>query len=60
MKKKLTKKQKMSALRNYRKEAITAARELFYPPEVVHKILLADTESEVSRIMRDARMKKYS
>ena len=60
MKKKLTKKQKMAALRNYRKEAITAARELFYPPEVVTKIRLADTEREISDILMNARKKMYA
>lgn len=55
MKNKTTKKQSIAALKSYRKDAITAARELFYPPEVVSKIRLAETEREISDIMVKAR-----
>ena len=47
-------------LRSYKKEATTAARELYYPPEVLRKIQQAKTEDEISRIMFNARMKKYA
>lgn len=47
-------------LNKYKRDAITAARELYYPQQVINKIRIAETESEVSRIMRDARLKKYS
>lgn len=47
-------------LNKYRKDAITAARELYYPQEVVKKIQKAETEDEISKIMFNARMKKYA
>lgn len=53
-------KKQITTLNRYKKDAITAARELYYPQQVINKIRIAETESEVSRIMRDARMKKYS
>ena len=47
-------------LRSYKKEATTAAKELCYPKEVITKIQQEKTEDEISRIMFNARMKKYA
>lgn len=40
---------------NYKRTAITTARDLCYSDEVI-KIHNAKTENEISRIMRDARL----
>ena len=42
---------------NYKRTAITAARDLCYSDEVIMQIRNAKTENEISRIMRDARLK---
>ena len=42
---------------NYKRTAITTARDLCYSDEVVMQIRNAKTENEISRIMRDARLK---
>ena len=52
--------QKMNELKKYKKEAIIAARELFYPPEVANKIKVAQSEAEVSNIMLNERLKMYA
>ena len=43
---------------NYKRTAITTARDLRYSDEVVMQIRNAKTENEISRIMRDARLKE--
>jgi len=40
---------------NYKRHAIKAARELFYPKEVILRLKLAETDGEIERIMRTAR-----
>ena len=44
-------------LRLYKREAVAAARDLCYPPEVVEKIKAAQTEAEVINILCSARQK---
>ena len=41
---------------NYKRTAITTARDLCYSDEVMIQIHNAKTENEISRIMRDARL----
>lgn len=41
---------------NYKRFAIKAAKELYYPDAVIAKLKEAQTESEISRIMRNARL----
>lgn len=41
---------------NYKRTAITTARDLCYSDEVIIQIHNAKTENEISRIMRDARL----
>lgn len=41
---------------NYKRTAITTVRDLCYSDEVIIQIHNAKTESEISRIMRDARL----
>lgn len=43
-------------LRQYRKEALKAARDLCYGEEVQRRIKNAKTSAEISRIMKSARM----
>lgn len=43
---------------NYKRTAITTARDLCYSDEVIMQIHNAKTENEISRIMRDARLKE--
>lgn len=40
---------------NYKRKAITAARQLFYPKSVILRLQSAQTESEIARIMKTAR-----
>lgn len=40
---------------NYKRSAIKAANELCYPKEIIDKLEEAKTESEIARIMRNAR-----
>ena len=59
----MTKREKMhrmQELKKYKKEAIIAARELFYPPEIESKIRNANSEAEVSKIMFNQRLKMYA
>lgn len=51
---------KMQELKKYKKEAIIAAKELFYPQEIENKIRNAKTEAEVSNIMFNQRLKMYA
>jgi hypothetical protein len=41
--------------REYRRFAITAARDLFYPESVISALRKATTEAEIARIMGEAR-----
>lgn len=41
---------------NYKRTAITTARDLCYSDEVIIQIHNAKTENEISRIMRDAKL----
>lgn len=41
---------------NYKRTAITTARDLCYSNEVIIQIHSAKSENEISRIMRDARL----
>ncbi len=43
---------------NYKRHAIKAARELYYPTEVIMQLQSATTESEIERIMVMARKGK--
>lgn len=43
-------------LEMYRNYCLKAARELQYIPEVIDKIYNAETEAEISNIMKQARM----
>ena len=43
---------------NYKRKAIKAARELHYPQSVISQLQSATTESEIERIMYQAR-KEY-
>ena len=45
----------MTALEQYQKEAIKTAKELCYKPDIVRKLKKAKSESEICRIMIDAR-----
>ena len=40
---------------NYKRQAITTAKELYYPKSVILRLQSATTESEIARIMRTAR-----
>lgn len=40
---------------SYRKDALTAAKDLRYGPEVISEILNAKTDAEIERIMNTAR-----
>lgn len=40
---------------NYKRFAIKAANDLCYPTEIIRKLENAKTESEIARIMRNAR-----
>ncbi len=40
---------------NYKRHAIKAARELYYSKEIILRLQCATTESEIARIMIDAR-----
>ena len=42
--------------REYRRFAITAARDLFYPDAVIVELRKAQTEDEITRIMTNARV----
>jgi len=42
-------------LKNYRKEAIRAARDLLYPDKVVEKIRNAKSQAEICNILTSAR-----
>lgn len=44
---------------HYRALALTAARDLGYDYEVISKIKTAQTDSEIDRIMRNARLEKF-
>ena len=40
---------------NYKRIAITTAKDLFYPQSVILRLQSATTESEIARIMKTAR-----
>lgn len=40
---------------NYKRTAITTAKQLFYPESVITRLEAATTETEICRIMRTAR-----
>ena len=40
---------------NYKRQAIAAAEDLFYPNSVILRLQSATTESEIARIMKTAR-----
>lgn len=40
---------------NYKRTAISTAKELFYPESVILRLKSATTESEIARIMKTAR-----
>lgn len=44
---------------HYRDNAIKAAKDLFYPKEVIEKVKAAKSEAEVCRIMANARREKF-
>lgn len=44
---------------SYRKDAIKAARDLRYGDEVIEKLKAAESDSEITRIMKDARKKRF-
>ena len=44
---------------NYKKQAIQAARDLYYDEEVIARLKNAKTDAEVSRIMVKARKDSY-
>ena len=48
----------MEAISDYRKQAIRAAKDLFYSDESILKIKKAKTVGEIERIMRNERMKQ--
>lgn len=41
---------------DYKRRAITAAKELYYPDAVIAKLKEAQTDNEIERIMRFARL----
>ena len=43
---------------NYKRTAIRAAKDLFYPQSVILRLQSATTENEICRIMRTAREKE--
>ena len=43
---------------NYRKQAMTAAKDLCYGNEVIEKIKAAENDAEIERIMNNARHEK--
>lgn len=43
--------------KDYKKQAITAAKQLLYGPEVILKIKNAKDNNEIEKIMRNARLK---
>ena len=45
----------MTALEQYRKDAVKTAKELCYNADIVRKLKRAKSESEICRIMIDAR-----
>lgn len=49
-----------SELESFRKDAIQAAKDLFYGDIVIDLLKKAETIGEISRIMGDARRGKYS
>ena len=42
---------------NYKRQAITIAKQLFYPQSVILRLQSATTENEIARIMKTAREK---
>jgi plasmid stabilization system protein ParE len=40
---------------NYKRKAITAAKDLFYPKSVISRLQKAETENEIARILHTAR-----
>ena len=40
---------------NYKRQAITIAKQLFYPQSVILRLQSATTENEIARIMKTAR-----
>ena len=44
-------------LRSYRKFALRACKDFYYPEEVYRRVKKAKTESEIEQIMHDARNK---
>lgn len=46
---------KINGLRKYKKEAIKAAKELYYGEDVIEKIKEAKTENQIRNIMEEAR-----
>ena len=40
---------------NYKRQAITTAKQLFYPESVILRLQSATTENEICRIMKTAR-----
>ena len=47
------------SLRDYRRNAIKAARELMYDEKYINQIKRAKTESEIARIMHTAAERRY-
>lgn len=48
-----------SHMRQYRRYALRAAKELCYPSSYIERIKNATTENQISRIMREARVNAY-
>ena len=44
---------------DYKKNAIQAAKELKYPPSVIQKIERAESDAEITRILKNARLKEW-
>lgn len=45
--------------KEYKSQAIKAAKDLFYGKKVIEKLKAAESESEISRIMITARKEKF-
>lgn len=44
---------------NYKRHAINAAKELYYPKSVISRLKSAETEKEIQQIMMNARKGNY-
>jgi hypothetical protein len=49
----------MEDIKMFRKEALIAAKDLLYGEKVIEQLKAAKTTAEISRIMKNARDKKF-